>query len=150
PGGRVDDEDRRPDDPDEATSARRAAVRESIEECALRLEPDELQPFSHWLPPPETPRRFSTWFFVARASDGDVLVDGGEIRDHAWLPPAEVLSLRDQGEIDLAPPTFVTLSDLAVASDVDEAMSIAASRRPIPRYVSRFAHDGAPVLLWEG
>ncbi len=150
PGGRVDDEDRRPDDPDEATSARRAAVRESIEECALRLEPDELQPFSHWMPPPETPRRFSTWFFVARASDGDVLVDGGEIHDHAWLPPAEVLSLRDRGEIDLAPPTFVTLSDLAVAADVDEAISIAASRRPIPRYVSRFAKDGTPVLLWEG
>src|SRR5690606_24702813 len=84
PGGRVEDEDRRDDDPDEEAGARRAAVRESIEECALRLEPHELHPFSHWMPPPETPRRYSTWFFVARAADGDVLVDGGEIHDHAW------------------------------------------------------------------
>lgn len=151
PGGRVDDADRRPDDPDEEAPARRAAVREAVEECALLLEPHELVPFSHWMPPPETPRRYSTWFFVARASDGDVVVDGGEIHDHAWLAPSEVLARRDRGEVDLAPPTYVTLADLAEAPDVEAALAAAADRSPLPHYVTKWAptDDGA-VALWAG
>lgn len=151
PGGRVDAADRRPDDPDEEAPARRAAAREAVEECALLLEPHEMVPFSHWMPPPETPRRYSTWFFVARASDGDVLVDGGEIHDHAWLTPAEVLSRRDRGEVDLAPPTFVTLTDLAAHPDVETVLADAAQRVPLPRYETRWAvtEDGA-VAMWAG
>lgn len=149
PGGRVEDDDQVAGD-DEAT-ARRAAARESAEECALLLEPDELVPFSHWTPPPETPRRFATWFFVARASDGDVLVDGQEIHDHAWLSPTEVMARRDRGEVDLAPPTYVTLSDLAAAGSVDQVIELAARRRPLPRYETRFApHDECSVCVWHG
>ena len=84
PGGRVDDGDRQPGD-DEAASARRAAAREALEECGLAVDPDDLVPFSHWVPPPVTPRRLSTHFFLARASDGEVVVDGGEIHEHEWL-----------------------------------------------------------------
>jgi 8-oxo-dGTP pyrophosphatase MutT (NUDIX family) len=152
PGGRVDDADRRPDDPDPLAPARRAAVREAVEECALLLEPHELEPFSRWTPPPETPRRFDTWFFVARASDGDVVVDGHEIHEHVWLSPTEVLDRRDRGELDLAPPTFVTLTDLAAAGSVDEIIELARARQPVPAYESKFATGGGEhqVLLWEG
>jgi 8-oxo-dGTP pyrophosphatase MutT (NUDIX family) len=151
PGGSVDTADRHPDDPDEETPARRAAVRESVEECALRLEPHELVPFSYWSPPPETPRRFDTWFFVARASDGEVVVDGHEIHEHLWLSPAEVIARREHGELQVAPPTFVTLTDLAATGSVDEVIELARRRQPIPRYASRFAADGeGQVLLWEG
>lgn len=151
PGGRVDDGDRHPDDADDEPAARRAAVREAVEECALLLEPHELVPFSHWTPPPETPRRFATWFFVARASDGEVVVDGHEIHDHAWLSPTEVLDRRARGEIDLAPPTFVTLADLATAATVDEAIAMATARSPLARFASRFARTGdAQIVMWEG
>lgn len=150
PGGRVDDGDRRPGE-DDLEAARRAAAREAIEECALELEPHELLPYSHWTPPADTPRRYATWFFVARASDGEVLVDGGEIRDHAWLAPQEVLDRRQRGEVDLVPPTFLTLSDLAGFADVDAVLAAAASRRPIPHYETRWATtDDGVVALWEG
>jgi 8-oxo-dGTP pyrophosphatase MutT (NUDIX family) len=151
PGGRVDPEDQRPEDPDDETGARRAAAREAAEECALLLEPNDLVAFSHWTPPPETPRRYATWFFVARASEGDVLVDGGEIHDHAWLTPTEVLARRTRGEVDLAPPTFVTLTDLAAHPDVDAVLADAAGRSPLPRYETRWALDeeGA-VAMWVG
>jgi 8-oxo-dGTP pyrophosphatase MutT (NUDIX family) len=152
PGGRVEEGDHRPDDPDVEAAYRRAAVREAVEECALLLEPHELTPFSRWLPPPETPRRFDTWFFVARASDGEVVVDGHEIHEHAWLSPAEVIARRDRGELDLAPPTFVTLTELAAAGSVDEIVEIAARRATsIPLFSSRWAGgaDGQ-VLLWHG
>lgn len=151
PGGRVDDADRRPDDVDDEMAARRAAAREAVEECALLLEPEELVPFSHWTPPAETPRRYATWFFVARAAEGDVLVDGGEIRDHAWLTPQEVLDRRARGEVDLAPPTFVTLTDLAVHADVGEALASASARSPLPRYSTRWrVVEGGAVALWAG
>jgi 8-oxo-dGTP pyrophosphatase MutT (NUDIX family) len=151
PGGRVEEADRRADDPGDEAAARRAAVRECVEECALLLEPDELVPFSHWTPPAEAPRRYATWFFIARAADGDVLVDGGEIRDHAWLTPREVLARRDRGEVDLAPPTYITLSDLVTPPNVEVALAEAAARRPIPRYETRWSDvEGGAVALWFG
>lgn len=151
PGGRVDDGDRRDDDPDDESGARRAAAREAAEECALLVDPDHLVPFAHWTPPPETPRRYTTWFFLARASEGEVLVDGGEIHDHAWLTPGEVLERRHRGEVDLAPPTYVTLFDLAEHPHVDAALDAATRRRPVPRYETRWAGvDGGAVALWEG
>ncbi|MGQ0830210.1 MAG: NUDIX hydrolase [Microthrixaceae bacterium] len=151
PGGRVDDGDRRADDADDEDAARRAAAREAAEECGLHIATSELVAFSHWTPPIETPRRYATWFFVARATEGDVLVDGGEIRDHAWLPPGEVLERRERGEVDLAPPTYVTLADLAAHDDVDAALAGASARRPVPRYATRWGViDGGAVALWAG
>jgi 8-oxo-dGTP pyrophosphatase MutT (NUDIX family) len=151
PGGRVDLGDHRPDDVDDEAPARRAAAREAAEECGLVIEPHEVVPFSHWTPPAITPRRYATWFFVARAADGDVLVDGGEIHDHAWLSPAEVLHRRERGEVDLAPPTYVTLADLAAHDDVEAVLADAATRRPVPRYETRWMGvEGGAVALWEG
>ncbi len=151
PGGRVEDEDRLDDDPDDEPGARRAAAREAAEECGLVVDPDHLVPFSHWTPPAQTPRRYATWFFLARASEGEVLVDGGEIHDHAWLTPQEVLERRHRGEVDLAPPTYVTLADLARAADVAGALAEAAARRPTPRYETRWAMaERGAVALWQG
>ena len=151
PGGRVDLGDHRPEDVDDEAPARRAAAREAAEECGLVIEPYEVVPLSHWTPPAVTPRRYATWFFVARASEGDVLVDGGEIHDHAWLSPEEVLHRRDRGEVDLAPPTYVTLADLAAHPDVEGVLADAATRRPVPRYATRWAGvEGGAVAMWEG
>ena len=64
-------------------------MREAAEETGLVLADDDLVPFAHWIPPPEAPKRFSTWFFVAALPEGaaDVVVDGGEIGDHVWTTP---------------------------------------------------------------
>lgn len=150
PGGRVDPGDHAPGDIDDLEPARRAAIREAVEEARLKLEPRELVPISHWTPPAGTPRRYLTWFFLARAGDGDVVVDGHEIHDHAWLTPAEVLERRHRGEVVLAPPTFVTLSHLLHVRDVDDAVRMARSRPP-HRYATRWvpAGDGV-VALWQG
>jgi 8-oxo-dGTP pyrophosphatase MutT (NUDIX family) len=150
PGGRVDDGDRAPGG-DEDAWARRAAAREAMEECALAVDADDLVPFSHWLPPAITPRRYSTWFFLARASDGEVVVDGGEIHAHDWLAAREVLDRRDRGDIDLAPPTWVTLYDLAQHDDVEGALLTATRRDPLPHYETRWAEvPGGAVAMWHG
>jgi 8-oxo-dGTP pyrophosphatase MutT (NUDIX family) len=151
PGGRVDDTDRHGDDVSAEAPARRAAVREALEECGLAVTSDDLVPFSHWTPPAITPRRFATWFFLARASGGEVVIDHGEIREHAWLAPEEVLRRHDAGEVQLVPPTWVTLHELSRFDDVDAALAHAATRRPVPRYETRWAEiEGGAIALWEG
>lgn len=157
PGGRVDPDDEDPDRPgDELAAARRAAVREALEEADLLVEPDSLVPFSHWTPPDmglHTPKRFSTWFFACRAPVGEagvVTIDGGEIHEDTWVRPADMLRRRDEGEIQLAPPTIVTLHDLARFDSVDAVLAAAADRTPF-RYVTRIGEvDGAMVTMWEG
>ncbi|HEU4842592.1 MAG TPA: NUDIX domain-containing protein, partial [Ilumatobacteraceae bacterium] len=87
PGGRVDDADADPQDPDdEMAAARRAAAREAAEEAGLVLDPAAMVVLSHWRPPSSVPKGYATWFFVAAGSDADVQIDGAEIHDHAWLP----------------------------------------------------------------
>jgi len=151
PGGRVDEGDAEglaPDD--EIAIARRAAAREAHEEAGLEIDAEAMVVFSHWTPPPITPKRFLTWFFLARAPEAPVVIDDGEIRDHAWMRPAEALRRRDAQEIELAPPTFVTLNELARFARVDDSLAAARSSEP-ERFETRIARGAAgPVALWHG
>jgi 8-oxo-dGTP pyrophosphatase MutT (NUDIX family) len=151
PGGRVDDADRDPGAPDdELAAACRAAIREAQEEASVVLAPDALAPFSHWTPPPITPRRFLTWFFLAMAPTHEVSVDGGEIHEHAWMSPEAALAKRDAGEIELAPPTWVTLHELAAFTTVDAALRAVRSREP-ERFETRICvEEAGPTALWHG
>jgi hypothetical protein len=126
-------------------------VREAEEECALVVDPSEVVGFAHWTPPPVEPRRYATWFFLAPVAPGEVVVDGSEMVDHRWISPAEMLAQRDAGEVVLAPPTWVTLHDLAEAATVAEALELAGRRSPVPRYLTHFASvEGGGVTIWQG
>ncbi len=149
PGGRIDADDHEGDG-DDFEAARRAAVREAQEESGLTVPVDGLVALSHWTPPPETPKRFATWFFVAPAPAGAVTIDDGEIHEHQWMAPADALARRDQGEIELAPPTWVTLHTLAPAATVSDALAIAADGVP-HRFVTKIAfRDDHMVAIWDG
>ncbi len=69
-----------------------------------------------------------------------MVVDGGEIHEHEWLAAREVLARRDRGEVDLAPPTWVTLHDLAEHGTVDAALAAAARARPAPPLRDALGH----------
>ena len=147
PGGRIDDGDRTAG-ADELTTATNAAVREAAEESGLVVPPSALVPFSHWTPPLMAPKRFLTWFFLAPAPAATVVIDQGEIHDHAWMRPTDALVRRDANEIELAPPTWVTLHWLAAHPTLAAACEAAAAREP-ERFFTRIepSNEG-PVAVW--
>lgn len=155
PGGQVDAGDLpgHPAAGDEIAAARAAAVREATEEAGIVLDPSSLEVLSFWLPPPEAPRRFATWFFVAPVDHGaDVVVDQGEIHEHRWFTPAAAMAARQAGEIELAPPTFTTLWWLADQPDTVSVLDAARSRTP-ERFETHvaMARDGRlGATLWAG
>ncbi len=139
PGGRIDPEDypggEVSSDADTVlTAARNAAAREAMEEAGLVVDPDSLAWFAHWTPGAMPTRRFATWFFVGAAPEGRVVVDDGEIREHVWIRPADAIARREAGEIELIPPTWVTLHKLADAPST--AAVCAEARTAIRRSIS--------------
>ena len=153
PGGRVDDDDYPSGQPHDIFAASRvAAVREAAEEADLLMAAEDLVPYSHWVPPTTINKRFATWFFLAPAPPGSVTVDGGEIKEHAWWRPADTLARHRAGEIDMVPPTFITLMELAEHPTAAEALAAARGRaHDIPHYETHIAlDDGIPVSMWHG
>jgi len=125
PGGRVDVHEGVGE-----PAARRAAVREAREEAGLELDPASLVQLSHWTTPEGQPRRFATWFFIAQLGRDEVRVDGGEIHEHRWFTAAAALVAQSSQEIDLPPPTFVTLATLREHRSPVDAIAAAAAREP--------------------
>ncbi|MDE0693341.1 MAG: NUDIX hydrolase [Gammaproteobacteria bacterium] len=150
PGGRIDPEDY-PEDGNKDIAARNAAAREAQEEAGVELDPQDFVWFAHWTPPPSTPKRFATWFFAARAGEDAISIDGGEIEDHRWIRPGDALAKHAEGEIDLVPPTWVTLYHLSQRQSVAAVLGHFAGREARvyqTRVVKRA--DGVRVAMWTG
>jgi 8-oxo-dGTP pyrophosphatase MutT (NUDIX family) len=139
PGGRIDQCDYNDDQEDIEMAARWAAVRETREEAAIEIEEANLHYFAHWTTPPEAPKRFATWFFICPVdSNLDVVVDGSEIVEHRWYKPNDAIVALNNKEIEMMPPTFVTLTEIAQARAAKDALSM-YRQRTIPQYLPRFS-----------
>lgn len=151
PGGRIDEDDY-PDGRDLQDAARAAAARETVEEAGVEVSPSEFEWFAHWTPPPGPQKRFATWFFAAVVADDlEIEIDDGEIKEHAWITPANALAKHTAGEIDLVPPTWLTLyhlSQYAPAQTVLEHLRNNDAKVYSTRVVER--QDGVRVALWHG
>ncbi len=80
----------------------------------LLLDAGALHLFSHWITPPEAPRRYDTWFFVADGPDGHAyLHDDDETVASEWVRPTDALARAERGELELIFPTMRTLAVLA-------------------------------------
>lgn len=151
PGGRVDPGDFDPDAPNDLDRAERAAAaREAAEEAGLMIAADSLVRFSHWTPPPQANKRFSTAFFIAPAPPGTVVIDDGEIRDSKWVTATAALAAHRDGEIELAPPTFITLTHLSrhtSAADLHDSLAT----HVVESFATQVAEvDGHVVALYHG
>jgi len=100
-----------------ALLARELALVDLLGAQGLALRSDLLAPWARWLTPEFEPRRYDTYFFLARLPVHQRTRDVGGEADHAlWLPPADATSL------PMLPPTAHTLMRLSEFADVDAAM----------------------------
>jgi 8-oxo-dGTP pyrophosphatase MutT (NUDIX family) len=132
----------------EEAAARRAGVREVREETALELSPESLVTTARWTPPHNVPKRFRTWFFIARAPHGEITLTPQESIDYAWIRPAEALQMHGTGALSLVPPTWITLHGLRDVRSVEDALA-QAQRSARRNYATRLGSSAdGPVLFW--
>jgi len=137
PGGRIDPDDYAGAPDDVFAAARRAAAREAKEEAGVDVDADGLVHVSNWTTPEISPKRFATWFFVGEVAGGEAVADGIETDQLHWFRPEEAFAARDAGEIELAPPQYVTLLWLRAHGNVADAIAAARADEPIdftPRF----------------
>lgn len=98
------------------------ALRETQEECGLALSSEDLlaqaphQLVAHWLTPFALKKRYDTFFWgivIGHCSD-ELTVDGIEISGAQWWSPYEAVKAYEVGDLDLAVPTFMILSELSM------------------------------------
>jgi 8-oxo-dGTP pyrophosphatase MutT (NUDIX family) len=83
----------------------------------LVLRGDLLTAWSRWITPEFEPRRFDTYFFLARLPENQLTRDvGGEAEHALWAAPADLLDL------PMLPPTTVTLRQLSGFPSIGAAM----------------------------
>lgn len=124
PGGAVEDIDRRRrhDDlgvPDRFTVLARAGARELAEETGHLVGAASLRPLVRWVTPEHEPRRFDSTFLVGRwpgHDEPEALPPGGEVHEHGWARPADLLTALATGGRAALPPTRAVLARLAAAS----------------------------------
>ncbi|MEM5500216.1 hypothetical protein WNY59_01295 [Ahrensia kielensis] len=92
-------------------------------ETGLTFDFDALHLISRWVTPRVMPKRFDTYFFLARMPEYQVPApDNYEAVAARWLTPKQALLMSERSECLLLPPTYWTLKDLAEYGSVDEAI----------------------------
>lgn len=117
---------------------------EVLRRRGLALRADLLTPWTRWITPEASDRRFDTWFFVAAMPPGQSadagIGTGAEADSAVWLRPGAALDVARAGEITLLPPTAVTLAQLAAYDGIADVL---AQRRTItPLMPSVVVEDG--------
>lgn len=89
----------------------------------LTLRADLLAPWARWITPEFEPRRYDTYFFLARLPAGQLTRNvGGEADEVRWVRPIERRGL------PMLPPTRATLKQVDAFGSIDELMAAAGTR----------------------
>ncbi len=80
----------------------------------LYLSPEKLLWLSHWVTPATSPRRFSTYFFIAKIPEGQrTNAFEKEVAKAVWISPADAIDNFRRGEWGMIPPTLASLDAVA-------------------------------------
>jgi 8-oxo-dGTP pyrophosphatase MutT (NUDIX family) len=115
-----------------------------LAELGLVVRSDLLSPWARWLTPEFEPRRYDTFFFLARLPAEQRTRDvGGESVHAVWAPPAELSGLQ------MLPPTAHTLRQLATFESIDALLTASDERdltRPVKPHIE-FDEEGPWLVL---
>ncbi len=117
----------------------------------LTLATDSLAPFAHWITPESQKKRFDTRFFLARApSCQSAEHDNTESTEGAWTSAAAAIERYRAREIELLPPTLISLERVLPYASVEEALE-GARGEPVVTVMPRIAsRDDTLTMLYPG
>jgi 8-oxo-dGTP pyrophosphatase MutT (NUDIX family) len=128
-------------------AADKAALRTFLASRNLRIDLRALHPFSHWVTPTAESRRYDTFFFVAKAPEGQTGAhDQTETTASFWATPADILRRFVAGEVQLAPPTHRTLEILSTCKTSHDVLTL-ASRANLDPICPRLVQQGDTMAL---
>ena len=112
-----------------ALESRSLSFTSFLAERGLVLRSDLLGAWSGWLTPVFEPRRFRTWFFVARLPRGQVTRDvSSESASVTWLPAMSATEAVEAEELTMLPPTYLTCLDVAQHATSQEVLAESTGR----------------------
>jgi 8-oxo-dGTP pyrophosphatase MutT (NUDIX family) len=136
PGGRVEEVDTRHADPRLTDPFVACAVRETMEEVGIAIDPPLLF-IDHWITPEVEAHRYDVRFYRAQVqSEGELA--STEADEIWWLHPADALERYDAGLLPMLRPTVEVLRQLR--DDTFPAPEDVIARMPRPRLVGERIH----------
>lgn len=120
----------------EHADAAAAARRRLLDDASIIRELDglasateALTPTSHWITPFGVPKRYDTWFYLARV-DADAVgeVDALEMVRLLWVRPEDALKRHHAGELGMV---FPTIKNIEALLGFDSFDALVASRRGV-------------------
>ncbi|MCG8150979.1 NUDIX hydrolase [Pimelobacter simplex] len=112
-----------------ALESRALSMTDFLDQRGLVLRTDLLGIWSGWLTPVFEPKRYRTWFFVARLPEGQVTRDvSSESSEVVWIPAAEAADQADRGELAMLPPTYLTCLEVGTHATPDDVLAASTSR----------------------
>ena len=129
----------------------KAPLDEVLRSVDAMLDAAALVPWVRWVTPERLAKRFDARFFLALAPPLQAAVhDDFEATHSEWLSPQAALARWEAGSIKLAPPTYMSLSHLAIFDDIASLLADARSRRPPVLQPVVFEENGVRCLALPG
>jgi len=130
-----------------ALESREVSLTAFLEKRSLVLRTDLLGAWSGWLTPVFEPRRYRTWFFVARLPEGQVTRDvSSESSSVMWAGAMDAVSLVERQEILMLPPTWLTCLEVGQYADPSAVLAAAGGRR-VDMFMPEVVADGDDFIL---
>lgn len=100
-----------------------------LHDLECRADIGALALFSRWITPPNEPRRYDTYFFIARMpADQTPVADADETHDGRWIAPSDALAAFERGDLHLVYPTIKHLERLTAFDDLDTLFAFTRSK----------------------
>jgi 8-oxo-dGTP pyrophosphatase MutT (NUDIX family) len=130
-----------------ALESREVSLTEFLENRSLVLRTDLLGAWAGWLTPVFEPRRYRTWFFVARLPEGQVTRDvSTESSSVTWTGALDAVEQVEQQQILMLPPTWLTCLEVGQYADPDAVLDEAHGRR-VDMFMPEVVADGDDFIL---
>ena len=130
-----------------ALESRETSLTDFLEKRSLVLRTDLLGAWSGWLTPVFEPRRYRTWFFVARLPEGQVTRDvSSESSSVTWTGALDAVEQVEQQQILMLPPTWLTCLEVGQHTDPDAVLAV-AQELTVEMFMPEVVADGDDFIL---